>query len=88
MNKLTILLTALMFGCATQIHGIPYYDRVSSVQVGDTYDQLISKMGLYPNRVNCLETRLGERCTLIYTVYDSYVRFSLDSNEVVYSIYR
>ena len=86
MNKLTILLTALMFGCASS--GIPFYDRVSSVNVGDTYDQLISKMGIYPNRVNCLNTRLGERCTLIYTAYDSYVRFALDSNEVVYSIYR
>lgn len=86
MNKLTILLTALMFGCAST--GVPFNDRVSNVEVGDSYEQLISKMGIYPNRVNCLNTRLGERCTLTYTVYDSYVRFALDSDQVVYSIYR
>lgn len=83
MKKLMLGLL-LLTGCASTY---PTVDNIKTVEIGDDYGTMLTKMGHVPNKVKCLEHQRGTTCTATYTININDRVFFRFNNNIVSSIY-
>ena len=87
MKKL-ILALLLVVNLTACVVPFPTIDNVNSVNIGDTYQIMMDKMGGIPYRMKCLQTQHGEICTATYDLGAAdYVFFRFAFGNTVTSIY-
>lgn len=81
-----LLAILLISGCAT--NQPTFFDKVRSVSVGDSYNEMIAKIGKEPYSIKCYESARYKSCTAVYE-YGGYMPvYKFNDRNIVVSIYR
>ncbi len=78
----------LFSGCALTDAQDRYIDRLNSVNIGDSYELMLSKIQSKPYNVDCYKRRTYKECSAVYSIsaYDKII-FTFDNGDNVSSIY-
>jgi len=87
MKKLVVLtgLFLLLSGCVTTLND--YVEGAMSVKLGDSYDEMVSKIGDVPREFKCSESKRNTYCTAYYYLDGSYI-FRFENSNVITSMTR
>ena len=86
--KYLLIILMLTSGCAMTEDRDNYINGLNSVNIGDSYEVMIEKIGIKPYKFNCYQSAGYESCTAMYNIsaYDRVI-FRIDHNAKVASIY-
>lgn len=80
-----ILVFIALTGCASTL--MKHVDGVKAVKLGDTYDEMVEKIGDVPSDFKCYESRTRQHCTAYYYYGGAYI-FRFENSNVITSISR
>jgi len=89
MIKLITAVSAILFsGCALTEAQDRYIERLNSVKIGDSYEQMVAKVEMKPFNVDCYKRRTYKSCSAVYNIsaYDRVI-FTFANGNNVTSIY-
>jgi len=81
-----LLIVLILSGCAT--NQPTFFDKVRSVNVGDSYEVMVGKIGSEPYSVKCYESARLKSCVATYE-YGGYLpAYKFNDKNIIISTYR